>query len=104
MITEAEAVRRVGKAFPKMRIVSGMDMGSFFAFQMMGRDVQVKSLLDIPIQPALQAIRKGSGAMFLFSAFQSDEGEFKGYVDVTSYLSAEDAEFARNYKTIMENG
>ena len=101
-ISEAEAVRRVSHAFPDCRIVSGVDMGDFFAFQMLNRSIKPKSVLDIPFQPALNAIQKDSGKMFLCHAFLTEDVDFRGYIDVSKYLDNDDAVFVKEYEKMME--
>ena len=104
MITVADAIKRIQKKHPNERIVSGLDMGTFYAFSMISRSVNPTSVFDIPVQPAMNAIRKNGGEEFLFHMFHSTEGELKGDIDVAQYLDAADAAFARKMKMLVEEG
>ena len=103
MVTVAEAIKRLEKKYPERRILSGMDMGDFYAFKMMPRSVNPRNVFEIPIEPTMNAIRKKSGEEFLFHAYASDEGSFRGEVDVPAHISDEDAEFARRFKAMLED-
>lgn len=104
MVTIVEAIKCLEKKHPDERIVSGLDMGTFYAFSMLSRSVNPTSVFDIPVQPAMNAIRKNSGEEFLFHTFHSTEGELKGDIDVAQYLDAADAAFARKMKMLVEKG
>ena len=102
MITVEEAIRRLEKKYPNQRIMSGLDMGDFYAFSMMERSVNPTSIVDIPVNPVMKAIRKNSGDEFSFHIFHSSEGNLKGEIDVTKYLSADDAVFTRKIQAKLE--
>ena len=102
MVTVKEAIRRLEKKYPNQRIVSGLDMGDFYAFSMMSRTANPTSMVSVPVNPVMKAIRKNSGEEFPFHIFHSSEGELKGEIEVTKYLSADDAAFSRKIKAILE--
>lgn len=101
MVKISEAIERLKTKYPNQRIVSGLDMDDFYAFSMMSRSVNPKSALDMPVQPTMKGIRKNNGEEFDYHIFLSHEGTLKGDIDVTPYLSSEDAAFARRMKTLM---
>lgn len=102
MITVEDAIRRLEKKYPNQRIVSGLDMGDFYAFSMMKRAAHPTNMVNIPINPVMKGIRKNSGEEFLFLIFHSSQGDLKGEIEVTKYLSADDAAFSRKIKAILE--
>ena len=102
MVTVEEAIRRLEKKYPNQHIVSGLDMGDFYAFSMMSRTANPTSIASIPVNPVMKAIRKISGEEFPFHIFHSSEGEPQGEIDVTKYLSTTDAAFARKIQAMLE--
>ena len=102
MVTVEEAIRYLEKKYANQRIVSGLDMGGFYAFSMMSRSANPTSVASIPVNPTMKAIRKNGGKEFPFHIFHSSEGDLKGEIDVTQYLSATDAAFARKIQAMLE--
>ena len=102
MVLTGEAIKMLQKKYPRKRIISGIDMTDFYAFQMWDRSVNPKSVLNFPTSPTMYAIRKHGGAEFFFHAYASNEGTFAGEIDVMPYLSREDASFAKNVKSMLE--
>ena len=102
MLTVEEAIRYLEKKYTNQRVVSGLDMGDFYAFSMMSRSANPTSVASIPVNPTMKAIRKNSGKEFPFHIFHSSEGDLKGEIDVANYLSASDAAFARKIQAMLE--
>ena len=104
MITVKDAIERIQKKHPEQRILSGLDMGTFYAFWTLGRSVNPTSVPEIPVGSTMQAIRKNNGEEFPYSPFHSEEGTPKGGIDITPYLSSDDAAFAKKIRKMIENG
>ena len=102
MVTVEEAIKHLQRKYPNQRIVSGLDMSDFYAFSMMSRSANPTSIAGIPVNPVMRAIRKNGGNEFPFHIFHSGEGELKAEIDVTQYISRDDATFARRMKALME--
>ena len=101
MVLTGEAVKMLQEKYPEKRVISGMDMTTFYAFQLWDRSVHPKSVLEFPVTPALYAVNKKDGAEFHFHAYLSDKGTFAGEIDVTPYLTVEDARFAKGVRRMI---
>ena len=102
-VSVEEAIHSLMKKYPGQRIISGMDMGAFYAFQMWGRSVNPQSILHMPATSALHAVRKTTGEHFLYHAFLSKGGEYKGPIDVAKFLDREDAAFVKKIRAMLED-